>query len=248
VLSKKIRLAARFLFFLSYTGGIVAEVTLRSKVLGQSVRQIMPVRRRWARYLLHYTGVRIRLEGEIPRYCCLIVSNHRAHLDPLLILRDVDAYPVAKAEIANWPLIGAGGRMAGMLFVQRDDPGSRVATVRAIAKVLKSGYPLVIFPEGDTSALDGTLPFKRAVFELAARMQVPVVPVALCFADERDCWVGQESFLSHAARRFSEKEMPVTVCYGPPIRHTDAGILMQSARQWIDDTLATHPLVRWGDS
>ena len=243
-MQKKIRLAFRFLFFLVFTTYIVAEVAVRSKLLRHTLPQLMSVRRRWARRLLHVTGVRISIHGEIPRYCCLIVSNHRAHLDPLLVLRDVDAYPVAKAEIADWPLIGAGGRMAGMLFVQRDDPGSRVATVRAIAKVLRTGYPIVIFPEGDTSSLDGTLPFKRAVFELAARMQMPVVPVALCFADERDCWIGQEPFLRHAARRFSEKRMPVKVCYGPPIRHSDAGILLQHAQTWIDETLRTHPLAR----
>lgn len=35
----------------------------------------------------------------------------------------------------------------------------------------------MIFPEGDLH-LDGTLPFKRAVFEIAARLGLPVVPVA----------------------------------------------------------------------
>jgi lyso-ornithine lipid O-acyltransferase len=204
----------------------------------------MRVRRYWSRRLMRGVGVRITVEGTVPQYCCILVSNHRAHLDPLLMLQDVDGYPVAKAEIADWPLIGMGGRLAGMLFVQRDDPGSRVAIVRAIARVLRDGFPIIIFPEGDTSALDGTLPFKRAVFEVAARMQVPVVPVALCFADERDCWIGTEPFLQHAMRRLKEPQMPIHVCYGPVIRNGDAEILLNNAKKWIDETLQRHPLRR----
>jgi len=242
---KRIRLFYRLLFFLIYTARIVAEVAIRHKILGQPVATLMRVRRRWAHTLLPGVGVKITVVGEIPRGCCVIVSNHRIHFDPLLILRDVDAYPVAKAEIAKMPLIGTGGSMAGMLFVQRDDPASRVAAVRAIAKVLRQGAPIIIFPEGDTSALDGTLPFKRAVFELAARMQIPVVPVALCFADERDCWVGDDPLLRHAARRMSEPTMPITVCYGPPIKHSDAGYLLEQSKKWIDDTLVRHPLKRY---
>lgn len=241
---KKFRLIYRLLFFLIYTARIVAEVAFRHKILGQPVPALMRVRRRWARKLMRQSGVAITVEGDIPKNCCCFVCNHRAHLDPLLLLRDVDAYPVAKAEIADWPLLGIGGRMAGMLFVKRDDPGSRVAIVREIAKVLRQGAPIIIFPEGDTSALDGTLPFKRAVFELAARLQIPVVPVALCFADERDCWVGDEPFMRHAARRLSEPSMPVKVCYGPPIKHSDAGYLMEAAQKWINDTLEQHPLKR----
>lgn len=241
---KSIRLARRLLFFLLYTAVIVAEVSLRKAVLGQKVPALMAVRRRWARNLLPGIGIQLKIRGDVPTGCCIVVSNHRAHLDPLLVLRDVDGYPVAKAEIADWPLIGTGGRMAGMLFVQRDDPGSRMTTVRAIVKVLQAGFPLIIFPEGDTSDLDGTLPFKRAVFEIAARLHIPVVPVALIFADARDCWVAQEHFMKHAMRRFDQKKVRMEVHYGPPVQGNNAQQLMETAKHWIDQQLRQHPMQR----
>lgn len=241
---KSFRLALRLSFFLFYTALIVAEVSLRNFVFRQPVPALMKVRRRWARNLLPGIGIRLRIEGDIPKGCCIIAANHRAHLDPLLMLRDVDAYPVAKAEIADWPLIGSGGRMAGMLFVQRDDAGSRATTLRAIVRVLKQGFPIVIFPEGDTSDLDGTLPFKRAVFEIAARMQIPVVPAALIFADAQDCWVTQEHFMKHAMRRFNQPHVDMAVHYGPPLLDHNAQQLMESARRWIDEQLTEHPMQR----
>lgn len=128
--------------FLFYTALIVAEVSLRKAVFRQKVPALMAVRRRWAKNLLPGIGIHLSVRGNIPSGCCILVSNHRAHLDPLLMLRDVDGYPVAKAEIADWPLIGAGGRMAGMLFVQRENPGSRMMAVRAIVKVLQQGFPV----------------------------------------------------------------------------------------------------------
>lgn len=241
---KTIRIAWRLVFFIGYTALIVAEVLVRYKVFRQGVPALMRVRRRWCRNLLPGAGIRLSVEGTPPQGACIIVGNHRAHLDPLLLLRDVDGYPVAKAEIEGMPLIGLGGRLAGMLFVQRDDPGSRVGTIRAIVKVLQAGFPVIIFPEGDTSDFDGTKPFKRAVFEIAARYQIPVVPVAILFEDAADCWVTQEHYLKHAARRFSRPRIHMGVRYGPMLRGTDAQALLEDARAWINVCLGENPMYR----
>ena len=121
------------------------------------------------------------------------------------MLRDVDAFPVAKAEIANWPVIGKGAAMAGILYLRREDARSRAGTLVQIQEVVEQGNPVIIFPEGTTSALPGTLPFKPGVFRLAAKTGIPVVPVAVSFHDPLDYWVGEEGFLSHAGRRFRKK-------------------------------------------
>jgi lyso-ornithine lipid O-acyltransferase len=239
---KSIRLVRRFLFFVFYTAYIVAEVWLRSVLLRGGIRTAMRIRSRWAGNLLKGVGMRVVTDGEAPQYPCIVVANHRSYIDPLFMLKDMSGYPVAKAEIADWPLLGYGSRMAGILFVYRADAGSRVKTIRAIQKVLSEGYPVIIFPEADTSDLPGALPFKRAVFEIAARMQTPVVPVALCFENILDCWVTQESFLSHAFRRFGESHIGIRICYGPALRASDAGYLQTEARTWIEARLAQYPM------
>lgn len=201
------------------------------------MRASMLVRRRWARTLLDGVGVRAENEGVAPDFPCLIVSNHRSYLDPILMLRDVDGYPVAKAELAGWPVIGKGAQMAGILYLRRDHSGSRANTLRLMEDKIRDGFPVIIFPEGTTSGLQGTLPFKKGVFQLAAKSGIPVVPAALIFSDKKDFWIGKETFMSHAGRRFREKTIRVKVCYGPALGCDNAEELLAQAKNWIETRL-----------
>ena len=234
---KSLRLAWRLIFFLCYTTYIVTEIRLKKALLNIDLRSAMRVRRRWARTLLHGVGVRIAETGTPPDFPCIIVSNHRSYLDPILLLRRIDGFPVAKAELSKWPVIGKGAQLAGILYLQREQQGSRMQTLRQMEEKIKDGFPVIIYPEGTTSGLAGTLPFKKGVFQVAARTGTPVVPVALCFADARDFWVGDEGFLSHAGRRFREKELHVELRYGPALQSAEAEKLMEDARNWIEAQL-----------
>ncbi len=199
----------------------------------------MRVRRRWARNLLAGLGIKIETIGIPPDFPCLIVCNHRSYLDPILLLCDVFAYPVAKAEVSNWPLIGKGAQMAGILYLRRENAGSRSGTLRQMQEKIESGFSIIIFPEGTTSGLKGTLPFKNGGFKMAAQAAIPVVPVALVFADERDFWVGKESFLQHAKRRFGEKQIKVKIFYGPAYKSLDPNELLLKSQTWIEMILAS---------
>jgi 1-acyl-sn-glycerol-3-phosphate acyltransferase len=133
------------------------------------------------------------------------------------MLCQVDGFPVAKAELASWPLIGKGAKMAGILYLKRENAKSRAGTLRGIQEIIEQGHPVIIFPEGTTSSLPTTLPFKKGVFQLASKSAIPVVPVAVHYHDRADHWVGRQSFLGHAGKRFAEKYIEVTLSYGPPI-------------------------------
>ena len=234
---KTLRLAWRFLFFVVYTARIVAEIWLRKTLFKADMRTAMQIRRRWAQHLLTNVGVRLSVQGQPPGFPCLIVANHRSYLDPILMLCHVDGYPVAKAELASWPLIGKGARLAGILYLRREHGGSRASILKLMSETMAKGFPIIIFPEGTTSDLAGTLPFKKGCYQLAVRDAVPVVPVAVSFADRRDHWVGQESFLSHAKRRFQEKRIDVTLHYGPALQGDDVEQLMAESRAWIEAKL-----------
>lgn len=234
---KNLRLAWRFLFFVFFTTAIVVEIWLRQKFFGDDMRASMKVRRRWARTLLDKAGVRGENEGVAPDFPCLLVSNHRSYLDPILMLRDVDGYPVAKAELAGWPVIGKGAQMAGILYLRREHSGSRANILRQMEDKVRDGFSVIIFPEGTTSGLKGTLPFKKGVFQLAAKSGAPVVPVALVFSDHNDYWIGKESFMSHAGRRFREKTIRVKVCYGPAFQGDQPEELLAQTKNWIETRL-----------
>lgn len=173
------------------------------------------------------------------------MANHRSYLDPILLLRDVFAYPVAKAELADWPLIGKGARWAGILYVQREHGNSRVSILKAIAEVvLLDRFSVILFPEGTTSGLPGMLPFKKGGFRAAAKWNLPIVPVAICFEDERDFWIGKTTFAQHAWRRFQEREIRVRICYGPVLRLDDSDTLEQEVRRWIEAKLVETPVIK----
>jgi 1-acyl-sn-glycerol-3-phosphate acyltransferase len=234
---KYLRLYARLLFFAAYTAVIVAEIWLRNVVQGADVRRSMRIRRRWAKHLLYGVGVRSQFTGYIPDFPCILIGNHRSYMDPILMLQHVDAYPVAKAELANWPLLGKGSALAGIIFLKRDNVRSGALALEQIKQIVDKGFPVIIFPEGTTSDLPGSLPFKRGVFQLAAKNNYPIVPVAVVFEQTADYWVGNVTFLGHASQRFREKNIHVSLHYGPVQQGDSAEVLLDHTKTWIDQVL-----------
>lgn len=233
-----VRILYRFFFFSAYTTLVATRMYIFRRWWGADTTRLMEMRRRWARRLLAAAGVKVSVHGEVPAFPCLLLANHRSYLDPILVLRDVYAYPVAKAELARWPVIGRGARQAGIIYLQRERASSGAAALKAIADViLQEGFSVILFPEGTTSAHNGVLPMKKGAFRAAVRWNLPVVPVALCFAHTDDFWVGPESFLRHAWRRFQEEEIAVRICYGPALYGSDEQTLEQMVRAWIEEQL-----------
>ncbi len=229
------RLLVRAFSAIFFTTRIVAEVAFFNYFGGQDkVKKMRATRRRWAKKLFPKIGIKVKIEGQIPDGQCIIVANHRSYLDPLLILRDVDALPVAKSEVGDWPVLGFGAKLSGVILLDRQSKSGGMATLRAMTAALKKGESIIIFPEGTTSAGRLTLPFLKGAFQLAVKNKVAVVPVALIFENEEDFWIGEESFASHAGRRFREKTTWMQVCYGPVLRSEDAEKLMAEAKKWVD--------------
>ena len=231
---KHLRLTYRFLIFFWLTFWVVVRIYIRATFFGAKRPEILRMRRRWAKRLLNGVGVRLEKFGEPPEEACLLVSNHRSYIDPIAVLCDTDAFPVSKAEVEKWPFIGYGAKMAGMLYLKRDDTNKRASILRGIVQTIQEGYPVLLFPEGTTSDVPGVLPFKRSSFVRAAKENLPVSPIALRFFDERDYWVLMESFMTHAARRFGEKEIRVQIHYGPVFRSDDPEKLLNICRDWIE--------------
>ncbi len=203
--------------------------------LGRDARQAMEIRRRWAARLLRVLGVRVQVIGSVPDRPCLIVANHRSYLDPIVLLRDVHAYPVAKAELARWPIIGKGARWAGIIYLQRERKEAGVSALKRIAKIImEEGFSVIVFPEGTTSDRSELLPLKKGALRAATRWSLPVVPAAICFEDSRDFWVGEEPFFRHAWRRFQKREIFIRIHYGAPLCETDESLLEQRVIAWIE--------------
>ena len=156
----------------------------------------------------------VQVRGELPSGPALIVANHVSYVDPIAILSRCPAVPVAKGDVAGWPIIGGCARGLGVLFVQRAQPMARVRALRRVHALLASGVSVLNFPEGTTTRGSHVAPFWRGTFGIAQRLGVPVIPVALRYRDPELAWFGRATFLPHYWRTVRRPRVEVVLRFG----------------------------------
>ena len=72
-------------------------------------------------------------------------------------------------------------------------------------ELVKTGYNVLIFPEGTSSKSPVLLEVRNATFEMAAAANVPIMPVAIEYANENDAWVGTDTFVRHFFECFGKR-------------------------------------------
>jgi len=229
----------RLLFFLGFVLVLILRVRGIALWSGVDMRRFLAIRQRWTRNcLLPVLGVRVTVLGTPPEFPCILLCNHRSYLDPAVISRDVPGFPVSKSEVANWPIIGTGAKLTGVLYIKREDPHSRKATRNEIGEKVREGFPVILFPEGTTHDQSKALPFRPGSFKIAAAQGIPVVPVALDYRDPADYWLGSATFLPHFLRCFGKKNTEVVIHYGHAIQDTDPETLLNVTQNQVDKYLA----------
>ncbi len=142
-------------------------------------------RRKLCRFLLHQIGFRFlvrvdRIEGLEnipPSGPGIVMINHIAFVDPLIVLANLPRYvvPLAKIEAFHYPVIGIFPRIWAAIPVMRE--GFDRQAVREALAVLKAGELLLMAPEGTRhpSLRDP----REGVAYLGAKSGVPIIPVAV---------------------------------------------------------------------
>ena len=215
---KTLRAIYRLLFFAVWTIIKSNQIVLANLLFGTDMRRALRIRRSWARRLLPHLGIRMHVKGTPPDFPCILAANHRSYLDPAVLAHDILGYGVAKAEVAGWPVIGWGARVAGVIFLQREDPASHKMALEGIAEKIREGFPVIVFVEGTTHTHPTTIDFKPGSFKLAAGEGFAIVPAAIECRSPEDYWVGSDTFLPHLLRRLAVREKHTYVHYGPAIR------------------------------
>jgi len=138
-----------------------------------------------ANILAGLTGTKIMLHGleNLPDKTrpCIFVSNHASYLDGYVLAAVLDR-PfsfIAKAELKSKVLIHILLKRIGTLFVERFDQQKGLEDAKVITEKGGAGHSLFFFPEGTFMRMPGLLPFRMGAFESAARVNIPVVPIAL---------------------------------------------------------------------
>jgi len=115
--------------------------------------------------------------GTAAVYAC----NHLSYMDtPVLFSRLPFQFRIlARHDLWKIPFMGWHLHRSGQIPVDTTNIRSTVSSLNRGVATLKSGMPLVVFPDGGRS-VDGTIqPFQNGAAFMAIRAQAPIIPMAL---------------------------------------------------------------------
>ncbi len=136
-----------------------------------------------ARAFFHTAGLSVRLIGEdlLPASPCVVVANHASYIDGVVLKAFLPARFsfVIKKEVTKVPLAGLLLKRIGSEFVDRFNRHAGGMDARRLIKAADAGRSLAFFPEGTFVEHPGVGKFHSGAFVIAARVGLPVVPVAI---------------------------------------------------------------------
>jgi 1-acyl-sn-glycerol-3-phosphate acyltransferase len=105
----------------------------------------------------------------------IIAGNHRSYADPPIVGISIERHVhfLAKKELFSF---GPFGWLIRNLNAHPLNRSSATEAIRAAEAILKSGQPIIIFPEGGRSTTEEFRPAKAGVGLVAMRTGTPVVP------------------------------------------------------------------------
>ena len=178
-------------------------------------------------------NLKVKVEGKPFDGPALYVCNHRSFSDPIVISKYLNAFVIAKAEVANYPIINKGAEATGIIWVQRADKDSRTNARKAFVDVVKGGHNILVYPEGTISTTKNTLPFKKGTFLEAAKEGLTVVPVALEYRSKKDLWL-IPNIVGQYLNAFGKWKTEAKLSFGTPMKMEDGIKLADDCEQWIN--------------
>jgi lyso-ornithine lipid O-acyltransferase len=175
-------------------------------------------------------GLHVRLIGEpISRALpTVFISNHSSWMDIPALGSCLPACFIAKGEVGRWPVISVIARLGRTVFVSRKAAGAARENAD-IARRLRNGDSLILFPEGTTSDGARVMPFRSAFLAIAESDQPHILqPVSIVY-DEIDflpvrradrallAWFGDMDLASHFGRIARHRGLRVTIELHPPL-------------------------------
>lgn len=138
----------------------------------------------WSNFIMKVSGAKVNIVGldNIPKdKTILFISNHQSNFDIPLLLSSIDIPKgfIAKKELANWPFISTWMKYMNCIFMDRDNLRKSAESIVEGINLLRSGYSMIIFPEGTRSKGKPVDEFKGGSFKLATKSKCPIVPLTI---------------------------------------------------------------------
>lgn len=209
--------------------------------LGVLLLPIAPVRRQvpaiaaaWLRRGVAILGVRVLARGRPHHAPVLMLANHISWLDILVLATQSDSGYVAKAEVAEWPLLGWLFQVGGTEFIRRGSHADLTRVRGRMAARLKAGEHLTVFPEGTSGSEILPSRFRPRLIEAAVAAKVPVQPVAIYYGShpERIAFVGEDSFLNNLWTLLGAESQLAEVTYLPVLGTLSGDCRLLADESW----------------
>ena len=168
-------------------------------------------------------NIHLIIKGSQSNKPSLWVCNHISWLDILLLAGNNTVDFIAKTEVGEWPIIGYIIRKAGTLLISRDNKFQAYRSLPLLQKRIKTGIPVVVFPEGTTTDGSSTLPFKPMFYQAAIREDILVQPISLQYFDmngERtNCvaFIDDDNFMTSLKRILNQPKITAELHFLPAI-------------------------------
>ena len=193
---------------------IFGTISLLTSLWDSSGRQQHRIAQSWARLILRMAlspievihPERLRMPG-----AAVYASNHLSYMDTPALFGSLPFQfrILANHYLFRYPFIGWHLARSGQVPIDQSSLRSQIAGLTKGVAALKSGMPILLFPEGSRSP-DGSLgSFLSGAAFMAIRAQVPVVPLTL---------VGTHELLP--MHTYSLAPRPLKLIVGEPIHTT----------------------------
>lgn len=166
---------------------ILATLSLISSLFDRSGRIQHDFARFWSWLIMKTILSPVKVTGNIDIYKDkrgkphVYAVTHASALDiPILyVYLPFQFRIVFKSELLAYPFIGWHLKRSGQVCINQQNPAASIGAVKSALRSLRSGMPLVIFPEGGRTRDGEVQPFLPGAFFLAIKAQADIVPVAL---------------------------------------------------------------------
>ena len=152
-------------------------------------------------------GARIRVHGVPLKHDVFFMPNHVSWFDILVLGGITGSAFVARAEIAEMPMLGWMARLNRTVFTQRQAKMNLAEQINALREAIADTWSVVIFAEGTVTDGHSLLPFKTSMLSV---LEPPppgmlVQPVVLDYGPVAEWigWLNLESGIDNARRIFA---------------------------------------------
>jgi 1-acyl-sn-glycerol-3-phosphate acyltransferase len=138
----------------------------------------------WSRMALRACGLRPRVTGveHLEGFgAAILAANHASYIDSVVLMATIptDFRFLAKQRLAHYPLIGTVIRKVGHVTIEKATVAQQLSSADILARLLREGRQMLVFPEGTFFRPPELLPFRLGVFKAAVDTGRPIVPIAL---------------------------------------------------------------------